>query len=158
MSKPKQNKETQRAQRQERFLDEYARVGTISAGARAARVDRRTAKRWIDSDAAFRQRFREARAVFEDSIRERLMDRAETGNGATLRFIAKGELPEQYGDASRRRPAKPAEDIDAMWEELEQAIEDSDREDTETSRRDPPGGAFRGSSGSASTTADDAGP
>ena len=125
VTKKQQNEHDQR-DRQDRFLEAYERVGTISAGARAAGVDRRTAKRWIERDAAFRERFEEAQAKFKDYVKEHLIQQAERGNGPTWRFIAKHELPEVYGDEPRQSVQKQGQEADAKWEELERAAESND--------------------------------
>ena len=125
VTKKQQNEHDQR-DRQDRFLEVYERVGTISAGARAAGVDRRTAKRWIERDAAFRERFEEAQAKFKDYVKEHLIEQAERGNGPTWRFIAKHELPDVYGDEPRQSAPKRGQEADAKWEELERAAESDD--------------------------------
>ncbi len=111
-------------EQQQRFLEALERLGTIKAGIEAAGrgVNRRTVKKWLETDAAFRERFEEAKTTFKESIEERLIQRLDKGNGATLRFVAKGELPEKYGD-SRRRPATEAKDEDG-WAEAERALDD----------------------------------
>ena len=75
----------------------------------------------MERDPEFKEQYEEALADFKDSIEERLLTRIEEGaNGPTLRFKAKGELPEKYGS---RRPGPPpghgAEGPNA-WEELEE--------------------------------------
>ena len=112
----KQEQEKSKAAKQERFLDAVRELGTIRAGARAASVPRRTARCWIERDPAFRERYEEAMAEFRDSLEERLLERIERGNGATLRFKVKGELPEKYGEGLRRgRPeSAPAVTLDDL--------------------------------------------
>ena len=127
MTRPSSTNEDLPANR-DRFIEEVKRLGTISAGARADGVKRRTARSWIERDPAFKERYEEALAEFKDSIEERLMTRIEEGaNGPTLRFKAKGELPEKYG--SRRPEPPPSQKTmgSPTWEELEQqAKEETD--------------------------------
>ncbi len=109
-----------REERQQQFLEEVRRLGTLSAGARAAKVSRRTARSWIERDLELRQQYEEALAEFRDSLEERLMERIEAGNGVSLRFKMKGEMPEKYGDGPRRGAEQEA-GASARWEELEKA-------------------------------------
>ena len=126
------------ARQQTLFLDTYARIGTISAGARAAGVTWRKAKGWTTSDPDFAPRFEEARAVFEDSLEERLMDLIEKGNAVTLRFKAQAEIPEKYGKLPHRPEPKTAQDVDAKWTELEQAAAQDDNRDAPSPDSDSP--------------------
>ena len=83
---------------EQRFLDEVRRSGRVNAAAKAAGVTTKTAKRWIDRDPAFKERYEEAMAEFRDTLEERLMNRIDHGgNGAALRFKLKAEMPEKYG-------------------------------------------------------------
>ena len=83
---------------EQRFLDEVRRSGRVNAAAKAAGVTTKTAKRWIDRDPAFKERYEEAMAEFRDTLEERLMNRIDRGgNGAALRFKLKAEMPEKYG-------------------------------------------------------------
>jgi len=121
-------RETQQdlVQKRERFLAGVKRLGTISAGAREAGVARKTARRWLEEEPDFREAYEEALAEFRDSIEERLVNRIDTGgNGATLRFKGKGELPEKYRVTPRAATGgeKPALD----WEALERAEEARDQ-------------------------------
>ena len=107
------------------FLEGVKKVGTISAGAREAGVKRRTARSWIERDPEFKERYEEALAEFKDSIEERLMSRIEEGsNGPTLRFKAKGELPEKYGPRPPRAEQVP-ERKGPTWEDLEEGAKES---------------------------------
>lgn len=107
------------------FLRAVAKHGTIAAGARAAKVSWSTAKRWIQSEPAFRQRFEEAKSFFQDSLRQRLIKKAEQllkspkTNGATLRFVAKGELLGEFDQAWEKRGPKPR-DYEAILREIRQ--------------------------------------
>jgi molybdenum-dependent DNA-binding transcriptional regulator ModE len=109
------------------FLKEVCRVGTIRAGAKAAGVSRATVRLWME-DPDLRHRFLDALADYKDLVQERLdkRTRGKKGNGASLRFLVKGELPEKFGDARHRAP-DTSKDVDARWEELKRAIrEDPD--------------------------------
>ena len=82
--------------RKHRFLREFERVGTLSAGRRAAGVSYLDILEWFDDDI-FRQRFREAKLAFGDRLEELLMERIlEKQDGPTLRLKVRGELVSKY--------------------------------------------------------------
>ena len=56
------------SQRKHRFLREFKRVGTLSAGRRAARISYREMLAWLD-DENFRRRLREAKLVSSEPLR-----------------------------------------------------------------------------------------
>lgn len=76
------------------------------------------------TDPRFQSEYEEALAEFRDSIEERLLQQIDKGgkDGATLRFKARGELPEKYG---LRRPAPAPENAgaDEVWARLEAEAE-----------------------------------
>ena len=115
------------AEKKRLFLESISLFGTISAGVRLADVTRHLASSWIEGDPEFKERYEEAREEFKDSIEQKLMDRIDKGeNGPTLRFKAKGELPEKYGP----RPRKGTKEQESLanaseWDRLEEeAMED----------------------------------
>ena len=115
------------AEKKRVFLESISLFGTISAGVRLADVKRHEARSWIERDPEFKERYEEAREEFKDSIENRLLERIDKGeNGPTLRFKAKGELPEKYGPLPRKgtkEQESPANVAD--WEKLEaEALED----------------------------------
>ena len=64
---------------QGRFLREFARTGSVSAGCRAAGLARRTVYRWRDADADFRARWEGARGRAVERLRDEAMERALVG-------------------------------------------------------------------------------
>jgi len=93
-----------------RFLREYPRWGTIHAAAEGAEVTREDVERWRRSDAAFAAALESARLDHKDVVEEHIMRRIEGGDGATLRFKARAELPEKYG----REGSRPASQ-EGIW-------------------------------------------
>ena len=83
--------------RKYRFLREFQRVGTLSAGRRAAGVSYLEVLEWFE-DEIFRQRFREAKLAFSDRLEELLMERIlEKEDATTLRLKVRGEIGQKYG-------------------------------------------------------------
>ncbi len=88
-------------ERKHHFLRAFERVGTISAGRRAAGVSYLEVYEWL-VDETFRQRFREARIAFRDRLEELLMERIlEKQDGPTLRLKVRAELDHKYGARMR---------------------------------------------------------
>ena len=80
------------------FLDQFERVGTMTAGCRNAHTSFRTLHKWLAEDRNFREAFNEAKLRFRDHIEEKIMERIEKGdNGGLLKFKAQAELLEKYG-------------------------------------------------------------
>ena len=104
--------------RKRRFLHEFERVGTLSAGRRAAGVSYLQVLEWFE-DELFRQRFREAKLAFRDRLQELLMERiVEKHDGPLLRLKIRTEIDEKYG--ARGMPID--DDAFAAVEELERGI------------------------------------
>ena len=104
--------------RKRRFLHEFERVGTLSAGRRAAGVSYLQVLEWFE-DEFFRQRFREAKLAFRDRLQELLMERiVEKHDGPLLRLKIRAEIDEKYG--ARGMPID--DDAFAAVEELERGI------------------------------------
>ena len=83
--------------RKRRFLREFRRVGTLSAGRRAAGVSYLQVREWFE-DEFFRQRFREAKLAFRDRLEELLMERiVDKQDGPSLRLKIRAEIDEKYG-------------------------------------------------------------
>ena len=92
--------------RRRRFLREIQRVGTLSAGRRAAGVSYFEVLEWF-GDEFFRQRFREAKLAFRDRLEELLMERIlEKEDGPSLRLKIRAEIDEKYGAR-----VKPDDDV-----------------------------------------------
>ena len=100
------------SRRKHRFLREFKRVGTLSAGCRAARVSYSEMLTWFD-DEKFRRRLSEAKPVFTDRLEELLTHRImEEDDAVALRFKLRAQLGDKCGGLPK--PATPAEVL-IMW-------------------------------------------
>ncbi len=108
------------SRRKHRFLREFKRVGTLSAGCRAAGVSYSEMLTWFD-DEKFRWRLSEAKLVFTDRLEEILTDRImEEDAAVALRFKLRAELGGKYGGLPK--PATTAEVLTMWQQELEREI------------------------------------
>ena len=88
--------------RQSRFLEAFARVGTISGAAKASGVHRDTVWTWGRDDAqGFRARLDDARARFTDRLEGIMLDRIEEpgagrGSDVLLMFALNANNPAKY--------------------------------------------------------------
>ena len=73
--------------RKQRFLQEFGRRGTLSAGCRAAGVSPGLVHDWLDLDPEFQRRFHEAKLRFQDRLHEMVMRRLETTPSDSLLLI-----------------------------------------------------------------------
>ena len=105
------------SQRKHRFLREFKRVGTLSAGCRAAGISPGEMFAWLD-DEKFRRRLCEAKLVFTERLEELLIHQIfEEGDGVALRFKLRADLGSKYGGLTQ--PVSPAAFL-SMWQrELE---------------------------------------
>jgi AcrR family transcriptional regulator len=71
--------DAQRTLAQQRFLDTFRAIGTISKAAVAAGVSRTTVYNWIRNDRVFQESFKDAEEDVRDAIREELHRRAIEG-------------------------------------------------------------------------------
>ena len=71
--------DAQRALAQQRFLDSFRAIGTITTAAVAAGVSRRSVYNWLERDQDFWNRFEDAEEDVRDAIREELHRRAIEG-------------------------------------------------------------------------------
>ncbi len=105
------------SRRKHRFLREFKRVGTLSAGRRAAGVSCSEMLNWFN-DEKLRRRLSEAKLVFTDRLEELRTHRImEEGNAAALRFKLRAELGDNYGGLPK--PPAPAEVLTMWQQELE---------------------------------------
>ena len=81
-----------RVQAKLRFLEAFARDGTIRSGCRAAGINRTTYYRWVEGDEGFREGLSMASEEYEDSIREAIQKRAIEGVVREKRAYYKGDL------------------------------------------------------------------
>lgn len=70
---------TERAAAQAVFLQAYAELGTVTAAARAAGIDRRTFYSWRDADPRFGELLDDAISAHDDHIRAEIERRAIAG-------------------------------------------------------------------------------
>ena len=119
--------DTQRALAQQRFLESYIAIGTISKAAIAAGVSRKTVYNWLKNSDDFRDRFEEVEEDVRDAIREEIQRRAIEGvdepvyqkgmlvghvrkySDALLIKLAQARLPEYRSLVAKSQP-KPAEE------------------------------------------------
>ena len=106
---------------QRRVLDSLRQHGVIEPGVRAAGVSPRIVQRWLGSDPSVAGRYQEALLTFRDLIKERLLDRAHAGDGATLRFVASHLIPEEFGSPAVRRALQAQEALRDPWTAWEEA-------------------------------------
>ncbi len=113
MGARKQRRDLPPSRRKHRFLREVKRVGTPSAGRRAAGVSYSEMLNWFNGEK-FRRRLSEAKLVFTDRLEELLTCRImEEGDAAALRFKLRAEFGDKYGGLPK--PATPAEVL-TMWQ------------------------------------------
>lgn len=62
-----------------RFLEAFARLGTVSAACHAARVGRRTHYDWLKADDAYAEAFAEAERINTESLEQEAVARARDG-------------------------------------------------------------------------------
>ncbi len=124
-----------RTQKMQRFLVGIKKYGVLLAGVDAAHSTRKTINLWLATYPGFKAAYDDALADYREHIQISLVDDAEKGDPITLRFIARGEFPEKYGD---RWPSKKDEKLlserdyaDQKWRELQE--EAKDWEDTHPS-------------------------
>ena len=89
---------------QNRFLEEYQRVGTIKSAATAANVSRETVYQWQRTNRyGFGDRFRGAQETFREELEEIMFERLRDPktNPVLLIFALKGHYREKYGDSAQ---------------------------------------------------------
>ena len=122
--------DAQRTKAQQRFLESFRVIGTISKAAVAAGVSRTTVYNWIRNDSVFQESFEDAEEDVRDAIREEIHRRAIAGvdepvyqrgmlvghvrkySDALLIKMAQARLPEYRALTSSNQP-KAAEGSDA---------------------------------------------
>ena len=97
------------------FLEEFSKVGVLSAAADKAGIPLKTLSLWFRQDNGFREDFLEAKLRFHDHIEKEIVDRIHKGaNGGLLRLKAQAEIPEKYG----RKQAQSQDGARLAWDEL----------------------------------------
>lgn len=84
--------------RQMAFLAEYANTARVSASAKAAGINPSTHRRWLDTDAWYRERFLEADEAFGDKLKAEIERRALEGVDKPV--IYKGVITDTYKEFS----------------------------------------------------------
>lgn len=82
------------------FLDAYALHGNVGAACEAARIHRATIYRWLEHDETFALLYQQAKAEYDDLVREEIDRRARRGWTETVYQLAKraGSV-RKYSDA-----------------------------------------------------------
>src|SRR5579862_6675500 len=86
--------------KKEALLAAYSRLGSITAAAKAAKIDRSTHYEWHKSDEAYRKAFAEAREQAGDALEDEAARRAFDGSDTLLIFLLKGLKPEKFRERS----------------------------------------------------------
>ena len=127
--RPRRRASVTAGERKRLFLDEFARVGTVTGACDRAGVTLQKFEQWTKSSKRFRARYEEAKLRFHDRIEQKIMEQINKGkNVGLLRFKAQGELPEKYGRAGKQTPAKGKSGM--TWDDLERIVEESNDEAT----------------------------
>lgn len=108
------------------FLAAYRESGSVSAAAKAARIQRRTHYDWLEHDP-YRSEFLRVRENLADLLLDEAIQRAVAGSDRLLEFLLKGLKPEIF---NRQRveisPTGPGLAGLAIWQlsddELEEEI------------------------------------
>lgn len=91
----------QRAQQEQqalkaRYLAAVGKVGTLTAGCRAAKVSPHTVYKWREFDLEFSVAEQEARNAFADELEEYVVNMAKADNVTAAIFLLKAIRPEKY--------------------------------------------------------------
>lgn len=91
----KTSQQTEQAQKG-RYLAAVGKVGTLTAGCRAARVSPHTVYKWREFDLEFSAAEQEARNAFADEIEALVVGMAKADNVTAAIFLLKALRPEKY--------------------------------------------------------------
>ncbi len=130
MSEKRQTKQEQqeaKKRRQNTFLAAFAEAGTISAAAKAARINRRLHFKWMESDPNYVERFCDAQEKANERLEGEARRRAVEGwkepvfyegvhvgdkpkySDNLLMFLLKGGLPEKYKERYEQTGDSPTQ-------------------------------------------------
>jgi hypothetical protein len=82
------------------FLAAYSRLGSITAAAEAAKIDRSTHYDWLKTDEAYKKASAEAVLQAADALEDEAARRAFAGSDVLLIFLLKGLKPEKFRERS----------------------------------------------------------
>jgi hypothetical protein len=108
MKKPTGTRELRHATAQRLFLQQFAQSGNITRACQMAGINRMTAHRWLERDAAFSVAFHEAELAAVEYLEGVAFDRATSGDSPSdrlLEFLLRARAPHKYA-----RPEKLAVD------------------------------------------------
>lgn len=103
-----------------RFLEVFARHGTIQSACLEVDVARSLVKYWMNNDQAFRQGMIDAKLTTVDMLKETAIDRARRGSDPLLIFLLKSLAPDEFSE--RIRHEFTAKTLDAVVSEVLEAI------------------------------------
>ncbi len=83
-----------------RFLAGFLRHGTITAGAKYAKIHRQRVYDWEKSDATFKRELEQAKDMVADSLEQVAIRRAKAGSDTMLIFLLKGYRPEVFREST----------------------------------------------------------
>jgi len=83
-------------QQKARYLAAVAKLGTLTAGCRAARCSPHSVYRWREHDEAFALGEHEVREAFVDGLEEEAVRRARDGSDKLLNMLLGALRPDKY--------------------------------------------------------------
>ncbi len=86
------------ADREPKFLGTYARTGSVTRAAKAAKVSLAAHYRKLQADAAYRKAFEAAREQVVDLLEAEAFRRALAGSDELLLFLLRAWSPAEYGE------------------------------------------------------------
>lgn len=89
---------TQAVTLKKKFLNAYARCGSISHAAKEAGIFRSQHYRWLNEDARYAKLFLQAEEILTESLEFEARQRAIKGSDLLLIFLLKGLKPDKYRD------------------------------------------------------------
>lgn len=95
MNKADQAKQAEQRQKA-RYLQAVAKVGTLTAGCRAARCSPHTVYKWREHDLEFSVSEHQTREAFADQIEEYVVKMAKANNVTAAIFLLKALRPDKY--------------------------------------------------------------
>ena len=90
------------------FLDTYAKTGSITEAAKAAKISLATHYRWLEIDPAYRKAFEAAQQQAVDLLEGEAFRRALAGSDELLIFLLRAWRPDRYRERSTVEHSIPA--------------------------------------------------
>ena len=114
-------REKSRSAKMRLFLEGVRRYGVLGGGLGVSGVARATIRDWLQKYPNFAAGFQDALDDHRDGIEIKLVQDIEKGNSIALRFKARGEFPEKYGERARPKsgPEKEKSETIDKNEEIE---------------------------------------